>query len=282
MIIYHNPADLSAYLRRQTGKGLRIGFVPTMGALHEGHLTLVSRSKASSDLTVASIFVNPTQFNDPRDFDKYPKTTDADILKLTGADCDVLFLPDVASLYPNGTADLQDYDLGYLEQILEGKYRPGHFQGVCQVVDRLLTVVEPHDLYMGRKDYQQCMVIRRLLELTDRKTALVICDTIREPGGLAMSSRNMRLDPAQRQAAMTIYQVLSQIRDSIAAGPLHILKSRGKASLERAGFRVDYLDICRASDLLPQDHWDGQTPLVALVAAFLGEVRLIDNLQVAD
>jgi pantoate--beta-alanine ligase len=282
MIIYHIPTDLSAYLRRQAAKGLRIGFVPTMGALHEGHITLVRQSKAATGLTVASIFVNPTQFNDPGDFDKYPKTIDDDILHLAEAGCDVLFLPDVDSIYPSGTGALPAYDLGYLETILEGQYRPGHFQGVCQVVDRLLSAVEPHQLFMGRKDYQQCMVIRRLLELTRRETALVICDTVREPDGLAMSSRNMRLDAVQRRNAATIFRVLTRIRERLVTGPLEKLKTEGKRTLESAGFRVDYVEICRADNLLPLDNWDGHTALVALVAAFLGDVRLIDNMPVAD
>lgn len=282
MIIYHNPRDLSAYLAREVAKGRQVGFVPTMGALHEGHVTLVRQCRAAADLTVASIFVNPTQFNDARDFQKYPVTIDADIHQLVRAGCDVLFLPDVASIYPDGTAGLPTYDLGYLEEILDGKYRPGHFQGVCQVVDRLLAAVNPHQLFMGRKDYQQCMVIKKLLELTGRKTSLVVCDTIREPDGLAMSSRNTRLDPEQRQVAPTIYRVLSGMRDTLAPGSLETLKSDGLRSLRDAGFRVDYVDICKADDLEPRDNWDGHMPLVALVAAFLGEVRLIDNLQLAD
>ncbi len=282
MIIYHNPTDLSAYLDRQVAKGCRVGFVPTMGALHEGHITLVRQCRAAVDLTVASIFVNPTQFNDARDFQKYPVTIDADIHQLVRAGCDVLFLPDVASIYPEGTAGLPSYDLGYLEEILEGKYRPGHFQGVCQVVDRLLKAVNPHQLFMGRKDYQQCMVIKKLLELTGRNTSLIVCDTIRENDGLAMSSRNKRLDPEQRKLAATIYRVLSGMRESLAPGPLQSLISEGVRILEAAGFRVDYVEICRADNLEPQANWDGHTPLVALVAAFLGEVRLIDNLALAD
>jgi pantoate--beta-alanine ligase len=282
MIIYHNPTDLSAHLGRQVAKGRQIGFVPTMGALHHGHITLVRQCRDAVDLTVASIFVNPTQFNDPRDFQRYPVTIDADIHQLVIAGCDVLYLPDVASVYPEGTASLSTYNLGYLEEILEGKYRPGHFQGVCQVVDRLLAAVNPHQLFMGRKDYQQCMVIKKLLELTGRKTSLVVCDTIREKDGLAMSSRNTRLDPGQRHVAATIYRVLSGMRDNLAPGSLVALKAAGVQSLQNAGFRVDYVDICKADDLAPQDNWDGQTPLVALVAAFLGEVRLIDNLQLVN
>jgi pantoate--beta-alanine ligase len=282
MIIYHNPTDLSAYLGRQVATGRQVGFVPTMGALHEGHITLVRQCLAAADLTVASIFVNPTQFNDARDFQKYPVTIDADIQQLVAAGCDVLFLPDVASIYPDGTAGLRRYDLGYLEEILEGKYRPGHFQGVCQVVDRLLEVVNPQQLFMGRKDYQQCMVIKKLLELTGRNTSLIVCDTIRENDGLAMSSRNTRLDPEQRTLAATIFRVLSGMRDSLAPGSLRSLTTDGIQSLEAAGFRVDYLEICRADNLEPQANWDGHTPLVALVAAFLGDVRLIDNLPLAD
>ena len=153
------------YIASQRSEGAIIGFIPTMGALHQGHLELLKRSLSERALTVCSIFINPTQFNNSVDFAKYPKTLDDDILKLEAAGTDILFIPEVDDIYPGGIANLAKFDLGYLETILEGSSRPGHFQGVCQVMQRLLTIVDPHLLFMGQKDYQQCMVIKRLLEI---------------------------------------------------------------------------------------------------------------------
>jgi pantoate--beta-alanine ligase len=252
-----------------------------MGALHEGHVRLVRQSVAENSITVCSIFVNPTQFNDPKDFEKYPVTLDRDVRLLSDTGCQVLFLPAVTEIYPAGMQGLPTYDLGYLEHILEGQYRPGHFQGVCQVVDRLLHIVRPGNLYMGRKDYQQCMVVKRLLQINGLPVTLIPCDTVREQDGLAMSSRNLRLDPEQRQRAIAIYRVLDRIRQDIRPGSLVSLKRDGLEALSREGFRVDYVEICRAEDLLPVGDWDGISPLVALVAAYLGQVRLIDNMQVS-
>lgn len=281
MIIYRSASDISRYLARQSQGGRRIGFVPTMGALHEGHIRLVSRCVGENDLAVCSIFVNPTQFNDPKDFEKYPVTLERDIRMLEAAGCHLLFLPGVEEIYPQGMRQLPAYDLGYLETILEGQYRPGHFQGVCQVVERLLRIVRPHNLYMGRKDYQQCMVVKKLLMITGMPVTLIPCDTVRETDGLAMSSRNLRLDKEQRQRATAIFRVLDRIRRDIRPGSLGALKQEGIESLVQEGFRADYVEICRAEDLLPVQDWDGTTPLVALAAAYLGQVRLIDNLQVS-
>src|SRR5579871_4964110 len=165
MIIFKRSDDLIAWLNdaRKTEKS--IGFVPTMGALHAGHISLITISKSNADLNVCSIFVNPTQFNDPKDFQKYPVTLEKDIYLLEKNGTDILFLPQAQEIYPSGTKDLEHYDLGYLESILEGKYRQGHFQGVCQVMSRLLTIVQPDFLFMGQKDYQQCMVVKRLLQI---------------------------------------------------------------------------------------------------------------------
>ncbi|HWB92540.1 MAG TPA: pantoate--beta-alanine ligase, partial [Puia sp.] len=198
MVIFKYAADLAGWLKKQRAAGQKINFVPTMGALHAGHISLITISKNRPSLTVCSIFVNPTQFNDPKDFQKYPITIDKDILLLEHAGADVLFLPGIGELYPAGLEDLEHYDLGPLESLLEGKYRPGHFQGVCQVMQRLLNIVRPDDLFMGSKDYQQCMVVQRLLTLMDLPTNLHRCPIVREPDGLAMSSRNVRLTPEQR------------------------------------------------------------------------------------
>lgn len=280
MILFKKAADLRKHLDTQRNSGKKIGFVPTMGALHEGHLSLIRKSKSATGLTVCSIFVNPTQFNDPADFEKYPITTEKDIALLLSAGCDLLFLPEVSEMYPEGMKTRLRYDLGEMETLLEGKFRPGHFQGVCQVVHQLLLQVEPDALFMGQKDYQQCMVINRLLQQTGNleKIQLHICPTLREPDGLAMSSRNRRLSVADRETAVTIYQTLSFLKEHLKAGQLETIQKSAFEQLQAAGFSTDYIVIADATTLQPVTYWDGKQQLVVLVAAFLGEVRLIDNL----
>ena len=255
-----------------------------MGALHAGHISLIDISKKSTEITVCSIFVNPTQFNDPRDFQKYPITIEDDILLLEQAGADVLYLPEVSDIYPDGTKNLETYDLGRLESLLEGAFRPGHFQGVCQVMRRLLDAVRPDQLFMGQKDYQQCMVVHRLLEIMGLPTRLVPCPIVREKDGLAMSSRNRRLSEDQRRTATAIYQALTGIKDGWQkARPAKELIAGATSLLESKGFRVDYVSIADplTLGLLPETG-SGETtsraPAVALIAAFLGEVRLIDNM----
>jgi pantoate--beta-alanine ligase len=280
MIIFKQAEQLSRYLEQQGSMQTITGFIPTMGALHEGHIALVKEAQKHTDITVCSIFVNPTQFNDPKDYQKYPNTLDKDIYKLEAAGTNILFLPGVEEMYPDGTQQLEQYPLGFLETILEGQYRPGHFQGVCQVMSRLLQMVKSRQLFMGQKDYQQCMVVKWLIEYLQLDTVLIPCPTIREPDGLAMSSRNMRLPQTDRQKATTIYKTLDHIRQHIQPGPLQPLLTEAQALLEQQGFRIDYVAVADANTLAPTDRWDGSQPLVALVAAFLGEVRLIDNMRI--
>jgi pantoate--beta-alanine ligase len=298
MILFKRAGDLTRWLEQQRLSGKSIGFVPTMGALHAGHISLIAISKKSAGVTVCSIFVNPTQFNDPKDFQKYPITLEKDIALLEQSGTDVLFLPEVEEVYPEGSSGLEHYDLGRIETLLEGQFRPGHFQGVCQVMRRLLDVVRPDDLFMGQKDYQQCMVVQRLLQLRDMPTRLHRCPILREPDGLAMSSRNMRLTPEQRQNATAIYKALQSIRagwdgagqittgriaaegTTAATEPISALIAAATGLLETAGFRVDYVSIADATTLEPLDSRTTRQPghAVALIAAFLGEVRLIDNM----
>lgn len=254
-----------------------------MGALHQGHLTLVAHSKKNSDITVVSIFVNPTQFNDPNDYDRYPITLEKDILLLEQAGCDILFLPAMEEIYPAGTTLQEPYNLGYLETLLEGKYRPGHFQGVCQVVHRLLDLVQPALLFMGQKDYQQCMVVQQLISLKQLPVELRIIPTLRETSGLALSSRNLRLSETEKEAATAIYRSLKMIRNELRPGNLEPLISRATHEIRSAGFeKIDYVSIASAQDLTELTDWDGHSPLVALVAAFIGGVRLIDNLPLTE
>lgn len=259
---YQTQKELQEYLQ-STSKS--IGFVPTMGALHEGHLSLIQTAKGQCELVVCSIFVNPTQFNDLSDFEKYPKTLEEDLQKLTEVGCDVVYFPEVQDIYPDGMDNLPSYDLGNLERVLEGEFRPGHFQGVCVVVDRLLQAVQPGYLFMGQKDYQQVAVVDRLLALTSHNCKLIACPTVRENSGLAMSSRNMRLNNEQREKACAIFK-----------GFESSTQEEYQQRLLDAGFdSIDYIACCDPNTLELKP-WKAK-PCVILVAAFIGGVRLIDN-----
>lgn len=278
MTIIRSRSALVKYLDLLRQRGGTIAFVPTMGALHRGHMALIAEGRKTSTFVVCSIFVNPTQFNDPRDFERYPVTLEEDIRQLLLEETDVLFLPSVDEIYPQGIKELETYDLGYLETVLEGSSRPGHFQGVCRVMRRLLDVIQPDTLVMGQKDYQQCMVVARLLKLLQMKTSLHLSPTVREEDGLAMSSRNLRLDMAQRKDATGIYESLQYIKTHLAPGDLspNIRVATDKLVLHH--FRVVYVQVADARTLELVSTWNGQQPLVALIAAFQGEVRLIDNM----
>ncbi len=277
MIIVKTIGDLQKILFPHESAGESIGFVPTMGALHNGHMQLIHHAAKNHPVTVCSIFVNPTQFNNKADFEKYPHTVEKDIDCLEEAGCTVLFVPGVDEMYPINDLVIT-YELGAIEQVLEGKYRPGHFQGVCRIVDKLLMAVKPDGLYIGQKDYQQCLVIRKLIDLKGYRTQLQVCDTVREADGLAQSSRNLRLSPGDRSTASHIYKTLLFVKQHTTAGDLSSLKAEATKLLAGLGFEVDYVEIAKAGNLEIVDNWNGRDELVALVAAFLGGVRLIDNI----
>ena len=278
MILFKKSHLLARILESDRTRGIEISWVPTMGALHEGHLSLLEAARRPDRVRVCSIFINPTQFNVATDFEQYPVSLEKDIFMLEKAGVDYLFLPAQADIYPEGTGNLERYALGALETTLEGKYRPGHFQGVCQVMSRLMKTIAADHLYMGQKDYQQCMVIQRLLELTHSPTRLHTCPTRREPDGLAMSSRNLRLSEKERKNAIAIYQSLVYLRDHLRSGDLAPLLAQANTILLQHDFRVDYVSIADHQSLQAVSRWDGRQPLVALIAAFQQEVRLIDNM----
>ena len=280
MILFKNSLQIQDFLKKKRLSSLRTGFVPTMGALHKGHLSLLERSKNENNLTICSIFVNPTQFNDPDDYKKYPVTIEQDIYLLENSGCDLLFMPSVMEIYPDGIENLNHYNLGYLELILEGKYRPGHFQGVCQVVHKLLEIVMPDHLYLGQKDFQQCMVIKKLIELIGLSENIntVICPTFRESNGLAMSSRNQRLTEEEREKAATISAALKFIKDNLKPGTTELIKMNAEQMLTEKGFEIDYLEIADAETLQGCKFWDGKSKIMALAAAIINKVRLIDNM----
>jgi pantoate--beta-alanine ligase len=277
MILVKTIGDLQKILFRHESAGESVGFIPTMGALHDGHIQLIHHAARNHPVTVCSIFVNPAQFNNQADFEKYPQTIDLDIDQLERAGCNVLFLPEVDEMYPPNDPVIH-YDIGMIETVLEGKYRPGHFQGVCRIVDKLLLAVKPDGLYIGQKDYQQCMVIKKLISLKGHRAQLQVCDTVREPGGLAMSSRNLRLTGEEKQKATQIFKTLQFVKDHIQPGDLTKLKMKATSLLSEQGFKVDYVEIAKADNLELVDTWNGEDKLVTLVAAFIGDVRLIDNL----
>ena len=278
MIIFKSASDLSSHLQALQTDGKTIGFVPTMGALHAGHLSLLATGKLENDQVICSIFINPTQFNNADDFNQYPVTIEKDIEALVAAGCDALFLPSVKEIYPADHVK-KHYDLGTLEHILEGHYRPGHFQGVCEVVDRLLTIVNPDRLYLGQKDYQQCMVIKKMLEITGRaKPELRFINTKREPSGLAMSSRNLRLDADETEKARIISEALEYIKQSWPTEETGVLKQKAGNMLREKGFQIDYVEIADATNLLPLLQYNKDQKAIALVAASISNIRLIDNM----
>jgi pantoate--beta-alanine ligase len=278
MIIVKHIADLKHFIANRPSHKKQIGFVPTMGALHPGHISLIDIAKSSTDWVVCSIFVNPTQFNNKDDYDQYPNSIEQDINLLEQSGCDLLFIPTVADMYPAGNEPLH-YDLGFIETVLEGAYRAGHFQGVCQIVHKLLLAVTPHQLFMGQKDYQQCMVVQKMLELTGLPVVLQVCPSVREANGLAMSSRNMRLSAAEQQQALQIIKSLHFIKANLSVGSLQPITKAAQEQLEKEGFRVDYVAVADAHTLHNVTHWDGEQKIVALIAAHLQQVRLIDNIS---
>ncbi len=278
MILFKRSEDLRNWLDDLKARGVKTGFVPTMGALHEGHIALIRACREQSDINICSIFVNPSQFNDPEDFKKYPVSIEKDIEMLEKAGTDLLFLPSVKEIYPQADGGLETYDLGPLETLLEGRYRPGHFQGVCQVMSRLLSLVKPDALFMGQKDYQQCLIVQRLIRLLNLSVAFNMVPTIREEGGLAMSSRNRRLTDIQKLNAQSIFQALSKIKSQLKPGAIGPVLEIASEMLKKSDFRTDYISVAQQEDLQPVENWDGRKKVIALIAAFQGEVRLIDNM----
>jgi pantoate--beta-alanine ligase len=261
---------------RQAGQG--VALVPTMGALHAGHLALVIRAAALADRVIASIFVNPTQFGPSEDFERYPRTLAQDQAGLAEFGCDLLFAPDVATIYPFGAANSVSLHVPEITDTLEGAHRPGHFDGVATVVCKLFNLVQPDIAIFGQKDFQQLKVIERMVRDLALPVKVMGAPTQRAEDGLALSSRNQYLSPDERAEAVQIYQTLQQMRDLIAKGHARKVVEQAAASkLERAGFAPDYAAIRRAEDLSePAD--SEREGLVALIAARLGSTRLIDNL----
>lgn len=275
--IFTTREGLSKYLDEVRHSGKSVGFVPTMGALHQGHLSLLAQAQQQSDVSVCSIFVNPTQFNDPKDLEKYPRPIESDIQKLERAGCDVLFNPEINEMY----ADNEQWhlDLGELEHLLEGKFRPGHYQGVTQVVFKLFDIVKPDLAFFGQKDYQQVMVIQKMIDLLHLPVKLVMCPILREGDGLAMSSRNIHLSADDRQHALVLSRTLNWLKQNFDAGQIASLTKQCEDMIKaEPGVQLEYFEIANGENLHNADPDNKQ--IVALVAAKVGTTRLIDNMIV--
>ena len=276
MKIFNTRASLSEFLKKEKADGKKIGFVPTMGALHQGHISLIDLAHKQSDLVVCSIFVNPTQFNDLKDLDRYPRPIDQDIQLLEKAACDVLFLPEVAEMYT--AAETWHLALDGLDELLEGLHRPGHYQGVTQIVKKLFDTVEPDFAFFGQKDYQQFLVIEKMVQKLGLNVRLMMCPIIRETDGLAMSSRNVHLNPEERKNALALYQTLNWMKQQFELLSIQELQEQAqKQLLESPGIILEYLEICDGENLQALQSKD-VAKIVALVAAKVGQTRLIDNM----
>jgi pantoate--beta-alanine ligase len=280
MIFFDKQTDLKDALSINRNSEKKIGFVPTMGALHEGHLALISEAKKENDVVVVSIFVNPTQFNNADDLKNYPRTFEADKAHLKKAGTDYLFFPSVEEMYPNGETENQNYRFGELENVMEGKHRPGHFKGVAQIVSKLFNIVNPDNAYFGEKDFQQLIIIRELVKKMNFLIKIIGCPTVREPDGLAMSSRNILLSTTERRKAPEISKALIFVRDHWQQFSVKEIQQKAIDKIESAtGGRVEYLEIADEAKLQPVDTWDFSKPLRVFTAVKLGKVRLIDNIS---
>lgn len=281
MIVCERVREVRSFVDRAKSQGKSIGFVPTMGALHAGHLSLIHQAKAQNDLTVCSIFVNPAQFDQLHDFEHYPKLPKEDQALLLGAGCDVLFAPHTAEMYPHGIDQLATkFSFGQLEYRMEGRHRPGHFNGVGIVVSKLFHIVNPDRAYFGQKDLQQYLIIRQLVEDLSFDLEVIRCPIVREADGLAMSSRNLRLSPEERAIAPLLHQTLQQVADALFSGvalPEALEQGRG-AFAQQPAFQLEYLEAGDARTLAPVEVFGEGDAIAICLAAQLGSVRLIDNI----
>jgi len=278
MLIFTKIAELKGFLKQIKSAGQSVGFVPTMGALHNGHISLIAISKKACNITVCSIFVNPTQFNDKDDLKRYPRMPEKDAAFLEKAGCDVLFMPSVEEVYPTKKKEI--YDFGYLNTVLEGKYRPGHFNGVAQVVKRLFEIVEPDKAFFGSKDYQQVMIIKALVKQMHSDIEIVNCPILREEDGLAMSSRNTLLSEEERHTAALIPKIMEVAKQLALVKGVNEAKHFVNKEVERfEDMKLEYFEICDI-DLKEISKIEPSVKAIALIAVFVGKIRLIDNILI--
>jgi pantoate--beta-alanine ligase len=280
MKVFSSKTELKKALSTLAVGGKSVALVPTMGALHNGHLALVYMAREKADIVVCSIFVNPTQFNNSNDLKKYPRTIADDLQKLESVRCDFVFVPSVDEIYPYGPIS-QKYDLGVLDKVMEGEFRPGHFDGVATVVSRLFDLVEPNIAIFGDKDFQQVAVIKRMVELDQHKVEIIASPIIREESGLAMSSRNTRLSVERRNMADCIYQALHWVKNCWKEfTPEALSQELINRINSNAGFEVEYAVFCDAESLEPVSNWEDAKHVQLCVVVYCEEVRLLDNLSI--
>lgn len=278
MIKFEKIADLNTHLEKLNQEGFKIGFIPTMGALHKGHLSLIERAKQDNTKTVCSIFVNPTQFTNQNDLLNYPRTIDADIKLLESADCDILFNPDVKEIYPKPVNTF--FNFGFLEDVMEGRYRKGHFNGMAVVVNRLFEIVKPHFAYFGEKDYQQLVFVKMLVRMMELPIQIIGCPIIRENDGLAMSSRNIHLSPQEKKDALIISQTLFKAKELVNKMTVEELKSYSINNLKiHPAIDLEYFEIAECNYLKPIKTWQDSPYIRAFIALKIGTTRLIDNIE---
>ena len=278
MKVLKSKKTLIDYVERQREMGKKIGFAPTMGALHQGHLSLYKAAKKENDEVISSIFVNPTQFNNPDDFQKYPKTLEKDLELLEKAGVDAVYVPNVEEMYPDGL-NSKKYDFDGLENEMEGKYRPGHFDGVGTIVEELFRQVQPHNAYFGEKDYQQLAIIKKMVEKTKLPVKIHGVPTLREEDGLAMSSRNVRLTETQRKEATIIYETLTKVKEWFKVISLEEIKLRVLEIFRNSNFELEYFVIADEKTLKETDYFYKDKNYRAFIVAYAGDVRLIDNMH---
>lgn len=278
--IVKSNAELESYLSQWRSDNQKIGFVPTMGALHHGHLHLINEAKQHSNKTICSIFVNPTQFNEKSDFERYPRNLDKDIEKLSSTSCDLLYAPGVEDIYDPTINLTSTFDFGNLGDVMEGKHRPGHFNGVATVVKRLFELVNPHVALFGLKDYQQYSIIKKLVGEYKMLIDIIGVPTIRESDGLAMSSRNALLEPLHRELAPIIYESMCEVKKSFSSLPLTNLKLMVEQRLQALPDVVlDYVEIADSNTLQSINVANSAVKARIFIAVFFGKIRLIDNLE---
>ena len=277
MNIYKTAEELRSFVTGERKQGHRIAFVPTMGALHEGHLSLVRRALKENDCCIVSVFVNPTQFNNPRDLETYPRTLDADSRLLASIGTTALFAPEVETIYPE--PDTRVFHVGAVAEVMEGKYRPGHFNGVMQVVSRLFDLVQPDCAYFGEKDFQQIAVLRAMAREIKSPVEIIACPIVREEDGLARSSRNTLLSEEGRAQAPNIYRILSESRTwSKELSPKAVIERATQLLDAIPTLRVEYFEIVDADTLQPITRWEDSSKPHGCITVYCGEVRLIDNI----
>jgi len=279
MLIFNKKTDLQNHLMPYTSGKNAIGFVPTMGALHSGHLSLMERSLSENNVTVVSIFVNPTQFNNADDLEKYPRTLDADAQKIaTLSDSIIIFAPSVEEIYEGNTTSAS-YDYDGLEHQMEGAHRPGHFDGVGTIITKLFDIVKPTNAYFGEKDFQQLQIVKKLVEKAHLPVHIIGCPITREPSGLAMSSRNARLSDTEKEQAAFIYKALQEAQHKFATQSIEDIKANvANTFAQHPEFTMEYFEIAAEDTLLPATVKEN-TKYRAFIAVFLGNVRLIDNIS---